>query len=162
MLGILALYLSVHVDWSTKAYWTQNVPKYNIVIVPMTFRNDTTAKYIPPQKASFLSLLQPCRKQGQSHSDFIVASYLQESKKMPPAPSLCWLLFSQAELVTDIFRSGWAWESTASCHIQAPGHSSVWDAPLSHSYFSSSGPRDWPISSCLFLLIKVFLFSNLL
>lgn len=57
------------------------------------------------------------------------------------------------QLVMDTCRvqTGWTWEPTASCHITASGHSSVWHALLSPSYFfppqapESSPPPFFPL-----------------
>lgn len=120
----------------------------------MTFRNDPIGKGSPrffswgrnpPLVCTSLEgnraeTLQPVRPPT-----------FKTKKNMPPAPSL-WLLLSQAkeELVMDIYRtqSGWAWESTASCHLKSS--KSLQSEIIScHSNFSLSapGPRDWLIFS---------------
>lgn len=77
MLGILVLYLS---DWSAKAYLTQNVAEHKSHT--HSFQNWYNGKIDSHAETFSLPFVAL-----QSHSHFTIASYLQESKILPPAPS---------------------------------------------------------------------------
>lgn len=124
-IGIFLLYLW---GWSTEAYYIQ-CSRVQYCSCTYSFQKWCNGEKYSNAKTLF-SLLQPCRgKEGSlsQHTWFPTSRTERGRLQLQVCDGYCSLKLRQ--LVTDTFRVQSEW-ATASCHIKAPAHSSIWGSPI--------------------------------